>query len=432
MQTEHSVGMAGPSFIMPSGDDYVPAVKCVGWYEDCDQFFKRKRHWPPQELLDEIYKKVMHIVFTSFAVCGNSDDPLEYRLSFSQAQKCLIRNLPTFQFASYYFLKIIKDEFAARKQEKDSYAFKLYFVKVILLYYCETTEPQDWSESNFFGNTKNCLQKILHCFQIKFLPHYFIEGCNLLLKYSKKECDEVIKDLAFLLSNWDECINKIFFFTNDFYKTLASSKTRKRTRKYSKTILGQCKKMYQCDYFIDHLSLCLEADYICYIMYRMPKVWVEKGMLEAVDEAIENLEKSVPNKYFHVARIMLFRMLAHLFLKCFKTHSSSKLSLEILGAYNTNIIYPESRFADKISSKVWVTFYSFLFGNDEETVNQISSIDNLDNLSPVEYMKLLLTNFEKNALYSVDRVLHNFMGDYCLRYDENTLAVNCVVLAHYF
>lgn len=166
-------------------------------------------------------------------------------------------------------------------------------------------------------------------------------------------------------------------------------------------------------------------------MYRMPKVWVEKGMLEAVDEAIENLEKSVPKKYFHVARVMLFRMLAHLFLKCFKTHSSSKLSLEILGAYNTNIIYPESRFADKISSKVWVTFYSFLFGNDEETVNQISSIDNLDNLSPVEYMKLLLTNFEKNALYSVDRVLHNFMGDYCLRYDENTLAVNCVVLAHY-
>ena len=78
MQTEHSIGMAGPSFIMPSGDDYVPAVKCVGWYEDCDQFFKRKRHWPPQELLNEIHKKGMHIVFTSFAVCGNSDDPLEY------------------------------------------------------------------------------------------------------------------------------------------------------------------------------------------------------------------------------------------------------------------------------------------------------------------------------------------------------------------
>ena len=48
MHIEHSVGMAGPSFIMPSGDDYVPAVKCVGWYEECDQFFKRKCYWSPQ------------------------------------------------------------------------------------------------------------------------------------------------------------------------------------------------------------------------------------------------------------------------------------------------------------------------------------------------------------------------------------------------
>ena len=246
LQIEYSVGMEGPSFIMPTGDDYVPAVKCVGWYEECDQFFKRKRHWPSQELLDEIYKKGMHIVFTSFGGCGNSDDPLEYRFSFSQAEKCLIRNFSTFQFASYYFLKIIRDEFAARKQEKDSYTFKSYFVKVILLYYCEITEPQDWSESNFFGNVKNCLQKLLHCFQIKFLSHYFIEGSNLLLKYSNKECDEVIKDLTFLLSNWDECINKIFFFKNDFHKMLAASKTRKRTRKYSKMFLDQCKEIYIC------------------------------------------------------------------------------------------------------------------------------------------------------------------------------------------
>ena len=126
------------------------------------------------------------------------------------------------------------------------------------MYYCEITEPQNWSESNFFGNVKNCLQKILHYFQIKFLPHYFIEGCNLLLKCSNEECDEVIKDLTFLLSNWNECINKIFFFKNDFYKILVSSKTRKRTRKYSKIILEQCKEIYQCDYFIDHLSFALK------------------------------------------------------------------------------------------------------------------------------------------------------------------------------
>ena len=431
MHIEHSVGMAGPSFIMPSGDDYVPAVKCVGWYEDCDQFFKRKRYWPPQELLDEIYKKGMHIVFTSFRDCENSDNPLEYRFSFSQAEKCLIRNLPTFQFASYYLLKIIKDEFAACKQGKDSYAFKSYFVKVILLYYCEMTEPQNWSKSNFLGNVKNCLQKILHCFQIKFLPHYFIESCNLLLKCSNEECDEVIKDLTFLLSNWNECINKIFFFKNDFYKMLASSKTRKMTRKYSKIILEQCKEIYQCDYFIDHLSLCLEADYICHITYRTPQVWSERGMMEAALKAIENLKKIVPNKYFHFARIMLFRMLAYIFLLCSKTCGSWELPLNILRTYNSTIIYPESRFLDRISSKVWVAFYSFLFGNDEETVNQISSIDNLDNLSPVGYMSLLFSNFERDFLYSVDRVLHNIMGDYLLRHGDDKLEVNCVVLAHY-
>ena len=331
-------------------------------------------------------------------------------------------------------MKIIRDEFAARKQEKDSYPFKSYFVKVILLYYCEITEPQDWSESNFFGNVKNCLQKLLHCFQIKFLSHYFIEGSNLLLKYSNKECDEVIKDLTFLLSNWDECINKIFFFKNDFHKMLAASKTRKRTRKYSKMILDQCKEIYMCDYFIDHLSLCLEADYISYITYRMPKIWSERGLMEAVREALENLEKIVPDKYIDVACIMLFRMLAYLFLVCLNTHSSSKLPLQILELYNSIIIYPESRFVDRISSKIWLAFYSFLFGNDEETVNQISAINNLDNLSPVGYMSLLLSNFERRFLYSVDRVLHNLMGDFFLRHENNCyyfIEVNCVVLAHY-
>lgn len=60
----------------------------------------------------------------------------------------------------------------------------------------------------------------------------------------------------------------------------------------------------------------------------------------------------------------------------------------------------------------------------------MSSIDNLDNLSPVGYTRLVLTNCERNVLHSVDRILHNLMGDYFLRYSDDKL-VNCVVLAHY-
>ena len=227
----------GPSFEIEPNIDHVPALKCLDWPKISLGFFKRKRYCPSQNLLKTIKANGIHVVCKSSTDDVELSDPYEFRTSFSMAEKTLIRNLTDSQFTMYYFLKVIKNDFG------DNYPLKSYHIKTVFLWMVEASPQDVWTEEKFLSNAKQFIENLHKCFRDKYLSHYFVEGCNLLMNLSKDQCMVVAKDLEKLLFNWHSSIIEMFFGkANGSFSSRTTRATRslsiKKTAMYKEAFLS--------------------------------------------------------------------------------------------------------------------------------------------------------------------------------------------------
>ena len=161
--------------------DKVPSILCKSWPTAAAEWKDRPRHygWPSQKDRESIEAFGYHLVPVGHPL--STKRSLEWRLSFSIAERILVWSFNHTQIHCYAILKRILKEFVKTNcSEKHKDVLCSYFIKTFLFWQFEATDPLLWQTTNLAG----CLMYLLHqfyiCIDTGVLRHYFVPRFNLL------------------------------------------------------------------------------------------------------------------------------------------------------------------------------------------------------------------------------------------------------------
>ena len=104
------------------------------------------------------------------------NENLEWRISFSMAEKQLIYSFSHTQLLCYALLKVILKDII---KQKHGDLICSYFLKTIMFWLSEESCPSDWKPKSFFSCFLNCFRRLIYCVKYKTCLHYFIPDNNL-------------------------------------------------------------------------------------------------------------------------------------------------------------------------------------------------------------------------------------------------------------
>ena len=209
-----NLDMHGPAVLQSFGAaDLVICLACTEWPECAMEFMERIRDFdvPSAVQLDHIRDMGCHIILISHPDSSNPD--LEIRLSFSAAEKYLIRQWTNPQIKCYFLCKeLFSNCFKAQKDSEKSICS--YFAKSIILWMAEKNPSSFWSDSTTF----KVMEKIFATLKVhlteKSCPNYFIPTNFMMKTFSN--------DQAQLL------LNKLCSVENDIVSAILSCETVKK------------------------------------------------------------------------------------------------------------------------------------------------------------------------------------------------------------
>ena len=163
-----------------SEQDLVNSIHCSFWPSASSEWVCRTRPngWPSKELINKIVDFGFHLVPVGYPL--SSMNLMEWRISFSVAERYLIWSFNHVQMQVYAVLKLILKEFIKVNCSAENYVLCSYFIKTFLFWMFEGTDKHFWKIENF----RECLQYLLTEFntilRLGTLKHYFITSFNLL------------------------------------------------------------------------------------------------------------------------------------------------------------------------------------------------------------------------------------------------------------
>ena len=167
-------------FTSGCGIDIVNSIHCAFWPNECLEWAKRPRHfgWPTSKDISFIIDFGFHLVPVGHPQSATKE--LEWRISFSVAERTLVWSFNHVQMQCYAVMKIILKEFIKVRCNPQNQILCSYFIKTFLFWKYESTELNFWREDNLRQCIKFLLVEFFKCIQEGVLRHYFITKFNLL------------------------------------------------------------------------------------------------------------------------------------------------------------------------------------------------------------------------------------------------------------
>ena len=186
---EDSRWVQGPSLeiwtkyavISGSGTDNVLSIRCRFWPISAAEWTARNRYygWPSLKDKQKIVAFGCHLVPVGYPLSPMKS--LEWRLSFSFAERTLVWSFNHTQMQCYAIMKLILKQYVKVKcSEENKDVLCSYFIKTFLFWQYEETDPLFWQTQNIRGCLIFLLREFFKCIQSKTLRHYFIPQFNLL------------------------------------------------------------------------------------------------------------------------------------------------------------------------------------------------------------------------------------------------------------
>ena len=163
-----------------SGTDHVFSIHCPFWPNESSEWVHRLRpfSWPSLQEISTITDFGFHLVPVGHP--HSDTKPMEWRISFSVAERTLVWSFNHVQMQCYALMKIILKEFIKVRYNPQNQVLCSYFIKTFLFWKYETTELNFWRENNLRECIKYLLAEFSKCIQEGVLRHYFIPRFNLL------------------------------------------------------------------------------------------------------------------------------------------------------------------------------------------------------------------------------------------------------------
>ena len=163
------------------GIDNVYSIRCNFWPTTATEWKERRRQysWPAMQDKEHIVQFGCHLVSIGHPL--SSSKSIEWRLSFSIAERILVWSFNHTQMQCYAVMKLILKEFVKVKcTQQNKGVLCSYFVKTFLFWKYETTNPSFWQAVNLQECLMYLFQEFYTCILDGVLRHYFIPRFNLL------------------------------------------------------------------------------------------------------------------------------------------------------------------------------------------------------------------------------------------------------------
>ena len=155
--------------------DYALCLRCKEWITSAQPWINRPRStWPDYKLVTSIVQ--YGVLFVPIGSKYSPHEDLEWRISFSMAEKQLIYSFSHTQLLCYSLLKIILKDII---KPKHGDLICSYFLKTIMFWLSEESCPSDWKPGSFLSCFLNCFRRLKYCVEYKTCLHYFIPDNNL-------------------------------------------------------------------------------------------------------------------------------------------------------------------------------------------------------------------------------------------------------------
>ena len=163
-----------------SGVDSVPSIHCSFWPRGAEEWLHRPRRcgWPTSTDITQITDFGCHLVAVGYPLSSSKE--MEWRISFSVAERILVWSFNHIQIQCYAVMKIFLKEFIKVRCSPPNYVLCSYFIKTFLFWKFEVTESTFWRADNFRACISFLLVEFTKCIRDGELPHYFFPSFNLL------------------------------------------------------------------------------------------------------------------------------------------------------------------------------------------------------------------------------------------------------------
>ncbi|XP_031574025.1 cyclic GMP-AMP synthase-like [Actinia tenebrosa] len=182
--------------------DIVLSIEVPTWPSNAGRWGAEYHRWPSRNMIDEIKSKGCHVV----PKANNMDDPRYWRLSFSLAEKSLLRARAIDEDKKCY--RIVKHIYEVNKKPLEPLCS--YFLKTLFLHL---------RTSGFFRHGRRklsiiiaFLEELISKVKKKNLQHFFIPDVNLLCNLTDTEASRIVSFLNRILLNFSNIHSAISFF----------------------------------------------------------------------------------------------------------------------------------------------------------------------------------------------------------------------------
>ncbi|VDI67098.1 Hypothetical predicted protein [Mytilus galloprovincialis] len=184
--------------------DIAYCLKCDQWVSQAQPWVCRPRNaWPTSEIVSKIIS--CGVLIVPVGCKGSRNENLEWRISFSIPEKFLVFSFSHTQLLCYALLKILMKELVDKHEDLKGLLCS-YFLKSLMFWISEETEPHLWQPDNIIPCFKACLQRLLYCVRYSILSHYFIPDNNLFkLRFNVKKKEKLTTILQNLYEQGIAC-----------------------------------------------------------------------------------------------------------------------------------------------------------------------------------------------------------------------------------
>ena len=200
--------------------DIAFCLEFKSWPESANEWINRHRlyEWPSKQLINKIKSKGCHIMAIGSKTLKSTscklnvgesmwmEDPFQWRLSFSLAEKYLVYDFNNTQFLVYGILKILNQELFSKDPVVKN-CICSYFLKTILFWAIEETPFEYWIPEKLIFCVDMCFQKLIEWLENGFCPNYFIRENNMFLgKVQEWELGYISKQLSDIYQEGWRCL----------------------------------------------------------------------------------------------------------------------------------------------------------------------------------------------------------------------------------
>ncbi|VDI73159.1 Hypothetical predicted protein [Mytilus galloprovincialis] len=194
--------------------DITICLRCPVFIQQAQPWIKRERFWPSPKLVSNICSYGTLLV--PIGSKNSQNEHLEWRMSFSVAEKHLIFTFTHTQFLCYALLKLMLKQVIDTK-EKFNGLLCSYFLKTVLFWVSEESQQSIWRPENILPVFMKCFKRLIYCVYYKYLPHYFIIENNLFdCRFNRQQHQDFLLFLNELYSNGIMCLRNCRLLSNFF------------------------------------------------------------------------------------------------------------------------------------------------------------------------------------------------------------------------